>query len=100
MAVEKRGEDKTTRETDSDPKAERTGIREDPSQSTRFWRQAATMLGLIWNLVIPIVGGVLLGSYLGMRLGHSEAWTAGLLAVGVAVSLYNLYRFLFEGMIG
>jgi F0F1-type ATP synthase assembly protein I len=69
-------------------------------QSARFWRLAATMLGLIWNLVIPIVGGVLLGRYLGMRLGHSEAWMVGLLFVGVAVSFYNLYRFLFEEMSG
>jgi hypothetical protein len=67
-------------------------------QAARFWRLAATMLGLVWNLVLPIVGGVLLGSYLGMRLGHSEAWTVGLLFGGVAVSFYNLYRFLFEDM--
>jgi len=39
-----------------------------------------------------------LGSYLGTRLGHSEAWMVGLLFVGVAVSFYNLYRFLFEEM--
>ena len=39
-----------------------------------------------------------LAGYLGTRLGHSEAWMVGLLFVGVAVSFYNLYRFLFEEM--
>jgi F0F1-type ATP synthase assembly protein I len=109
MAMEKPSEEQTPRKADRNPKAERMGIRENPKaertearenqkQSARFWRLAATMLGLIWNLVIPIVGGVLLGSYLGTRLGHSEAWMVGLLFVGVAVSFYNLYRFLFEEM--
>jgi F0F1-type ATP synthase assembly protein I len=110
MAMEKPSEEQTPRKADrnpkadknpkadENPKAERIGIHENPKQSARFWRLAATMLGLIWNLVIPIVGGVLLGSYLGTRLGHSEAWMVGLLFVGVAVSFYNLYRFLFEEM--
>ena len=93
MAMEKPSEEQTPRKADRNPKAD-----ENPKQSARFWRLAATMLGLIWNLVIPIVGGVLLGSYLGTRLGHSEAWMVGLLFVGVAVSFYNLYRFLFEEM--
>jgi hypothetical protein len=81
-------------EAERPPEVDGTG----PNEAARFWRLAATMLGLIWNLLLPIVGGVLLGSYLGRRLGHSETWTAALLLAGVAISLYNLYRFLFEGM--
>jgi predicted F0F1-ATPase subunit len=65
-------------------------------QTARFWRWAVTMLGLVWNLVLPIVGGVLLGSYLDTRLGHGVAWTLGLLVVGVTISLYNLYHILVE----
>jgi ATP synthase protein I len=65
-------------------------------QAARFWRLAATMLGLVWNLVLPIVGGALLGYYLDSRLGHGVAWTVGLLLVGVTIAFYNLYHFLFE----
>ena len=66
------------------------------NQTTRFWERAVTMLGLVWNLVLPIVGGALLGYYLDRHVGHGVAWTVGLLTVGVAIALYNLYHFLFE----
>jgi hypothetical protein len=65
-------------------------------EASRFWRLVAIMLSLGWNLVLPIVGGVLLGSFLDGRAGGGFAWTIGLLFTGVAVSLYNLYHILFQ----
>ena len=61
-----------------------------------FWRLAATMSSLGWSLVVPIVGGALLGSYLDRITGHGFVWTVGLLFGGVAISLYNLYHILYK----
>jgi predicted F0F1-ATPase subunit len=61
-----------------------------------FWRLAATMSSLGWSLVVPIVGGVLLGSYLDRITGRQFVWTVGLLFGGVAISLYNLYHILYK----
>ncbi len=70
---------------------------QDPKQSPRkFWRLVATMSSLGWSLVLPIVGGVLLGSYLDKVTDQGYKWTVGLLFVGVAMSLYNLYHILFK----
>ena len=63
-----------------------------------FWRLAATMSSLGWSLVLPIVGGALLGNYLDKITGEEYAWTVGLLFVGVAMSLYNLYHILYKDM--
>jgi ATP synthase protein I len=54
----------------------------------------ATTLG--WNLVIPIVGGVLLGRYLDDMLGQEFTWTLSLLALGVIVAFNNLYAIYIE----
>jgi predicted F0F1-ATPase subunit len=56
-----------------------------------FWYLAAqaTMLG--WNLVVPIVGGVLLGRYLDDMFDKEFTWTLSLLLMGVAVAFNNLY---------
>jgi predicted F0F1-ATPase subunit len=54
----------------------------------------ATTLG--WNLVIPIVGGVLLGRYLDDTLGQEFTWTLSLLALGVIVAFNNLYAMYIE----
>ena len=61
-----------------------------------FWRLAVTMSSLGWSLVVPIVGGALLGSYLDRVTGQQFVWTVGLLFAGVAVSLYNLYHILYK----
>lgn len=65
-------------------------------KSARLWRLAMLLSYLGWVLVVPIVGGALLGSYLDKASGRGLAWTVGLLSVGVIVSLYNLYRILFK----
>ncbi|MDY6875361.1 MAG: AtpZ/AtpI family protein [Chloroflexota bacterium] len=56
-----------------------------------FWRLVAQATTLGWNLVVPIVGGVLLGRYLDDRLGKEFTWTLSLLLMGVAVAFNNLY---------
>jgi hypothetical protein len=54
------------------------------------------MSSLGWSLVVPIVGGALLGHYLDHITGQEYAWTVGLLFTGVAMSLYNLYHILYR----
>jgi len=51
---------------------------------------------LSWNLVVPIVGGVLLGRYLDDRFGEDVTWTLSLLALGVLVVFNNLYTMYVE----
>jgi hypothetical protein len=65
-------------------------------ESFNFWRLAATMSSLGWSLVVPIVGGALLGSYLDRVTDQGLAWTVGLLFTGLAISLYNLYHILYQ----
>ena len=68
-----------------------------PQKSRRsFWRLVATMSALGWSLVLPIVGGALLGNYLDSITDQGFKWTIGLLFAGVAMSLYNLYHILKE----
>ena len=66
------------------------------SESSRFWRLVATMSSLGWSLVVPIVGGALLGHYLDRVTNQGVKWTVGLLFVGVAMSLYNLYQIMVQ----
>lgn len=47
---------------------------------------------LAWNLVTPIVGGVLLGNYLDRRMGEDVTWTLSLLVLGVLIAFMNLYE--------
>jgi predicted F0F1-ATPase subunit len=47
---------------------------------------------LAWNLVTPIVGGVLLGHYLDRRTGEDVTWTLSLLVLGVLIAFMNLYE--------
>jgi F0F1-type ATP synthase assembly protein I len=51
---------------------------------------------LSWNLVIPIVGGVLLGTYLDKRTGSDLTWTLSLLVLGILISFGNLYNLYME----
>ena len=62
-------------------------------------RKVATGLNLLaevstlaWNLVLPIVGGVLLGEYLDKRTGNDFQWTISLLVLGVLIAFGNLYN--------
>ena len=68
----------------------------DPRGKVKFWRLAATLSSLGWSLVLPLVGGALLGNYLDRVTEQGYRWTVGLLFVGVAMSLYNLYHILYK----
>ncbi len=61
-----------------------------------FWQLVAQASMLGWNLVVPIVGGVLLGRYLDDMCGKEFTWTLSLLLMGVAVALNNLYTMYVE----
>jgi len=61
-----------------------------------FWRLAAQATTLGWNLVVPIVGGVLLGRYLDDTFDKEFTWTLSLLLMGVAVAFNNLYAMYVE----
>ncbi len=63
-----------------------------------FWRTVGTVSSLGWSMVLPIVGGALLGNYLDKVTGREYVWTVGLLFGGVAMSLYNMYHILFKEM--
>ena len=65
-------------------------------KSAKFWRLVAVVSSLGWSLVLPIVAGALLGNYLDRITGREFVWTIGLLFLGVALSLYNLYHILFK----
>ena len=56
-----------------------------------FWRLAGQATTLSWNLMVPIVGGVLLGRYLDDMFDKEFTWTLSLLFMGVAVAFNNLY---------
>jgi predicted F0F1-ATPase subunit len=47
---------------------------------------------LSWDLVVPIVGGVLLGSYIDNRTESGFTWTLSLLVLGVLIAFGNLYN--------
>lgn len=60
-----------------------------PANSIGLLAQVTT---LAWNLVIPIVGGVMLGYYLDNRSGDGFTWTLSLLVLGVLIAFSNLYN--------
>jgi len=64
-----------------------------PSNSMGLLAQVTT---LAWNLVIPIVGGVLLGHYIDNRSGDGFTWTLSLLVLGVIIAFSNLYNLYIE----
>jgi predicted F0F1-ATPase subunit len=86
--VDDRQDDRDNRQ---EPAPQRPG---EESSSILQLAVQATTLG--WNLVIPIVGGVLLGRYLDDRLGQEFTWTLSLLALGVIVAFNNLYAMYIE----
>jgi len=51
-------------------------------------------MSLGWDLAVPIFGGVLLGYALDRWLQTRYIFTVGLLFMGIAISYYNLARFI------
>jgi len=56
----------------------------------------ARVSSLAWDLVVPIVGGVLLGSFIDKRTGSDFTWTLSLLVLGVLIAFGNLYNLYIE----
>jgi ATP synthase protein I len=70
--------------------------RDGGKEGSKFWQLAMTMASLGWSLVLPIIGGALLGHYLDQITDQGVKWTIGLLFLGVALAFYNLYYILFK----
>ena len=79
---------------------EESALSRKPSDQTRSGHIAGGLLAqvstLAWNLVIPIVGGVLLGHYLDKRGENGVTWTLSLLVLGVMIAFSNLYNLYIE----
>lgn len=58
----------------------------------RFYKTLSTALSLGTSIVLPIVGGVLLGRYLDSIFSSTPLATISLLLFGVGLSFYTLIR--------
>jgi F0F1-type ATP synthase assembly protein I len=76
--------------------ADQQGHPQSPQQGASGMGLLAQVSTLAWNLVIPIVGGVLLGEYLDKRNGSGVTWTMSLLVMGVIIAFSNLYNLYME----
>jgi F0F1-type ATP synthase assembly protein I len=65
-------------------------------EPSHFMNLIAEVSTLAWNLVIPIVGGVMLGYYLDNRNASGVTWTLSLLTFGVIIAFSNLYNLYIE----
>jgi F0F1-type ATP synthase assembly protein I len=74
-------------------------------QKPKIWRKEentgglsllAQVTSLAWNLVLPIVGGVILGHYIDTKTQTHNTWTLSLLALGIMVAFSNLYSIYIE----
>jgi len=74
----------------------RRGEEADEEKGTGLWRAMAQATSLAWNVVVPIVGGTLLGRYIDDRVGEEYMWTITLLFGGTFIAFYNLYHVLFK----
>jgi ATP synthase protein I len=80
----------------NDQDAEMDNLSKDHSKTPEFFQLIARLTTLSWNLVIPIVGGTILGHYIDVKLGGGHAWTLSLLVLGVIVAFSNLYNLYVE----
>lgn len=67
-----------------------------PEETSNVMNLLAEVSTLAWNLVIPIVGGVILGNYLDNRYDSGVTWTLSLLVLGVIIAFSNLYNLYIE----
>ena len=59
-----------------------------------LYREALIAMSLGWDLAVPIFGGALGGYFLDRWLNTGHIFTMGLIFFGIAVSYYNLVRFI------
>jgi len=74
----------------------RRGEEADEEKGGDLWKTMAQATSLAWNVVVPIVGGTLLGRYIDDRVGEEYMWTITLLFGGTFIAFYNLYHVLFK----
>ena len=76
-----------------DPERPLPESQDEPTGGLGLLAQVST---LAWNLVIPIVGGVMLGYYIDNRNNGGLTWTLSLLVLGVLIAFSNLYNLYVE----
>jgi len=74
----------------------RRGEEGDERKGRSLWQTVAVATSLAWNIVVPIVGGALLGRYIDDHVGEEYMWTITLLFGGTFIAFYNLYQMLFK----
>lgn len=62
-----------------------------------LWQQVARVGTLGWMIVLPIVGGALVGHLLDRRFGTGVRWALALMSVGVVAGGFALWRAIQEG---
>lgn len=70
--------------------------KKEEEEKSNFANLIAEVSTLAWNLVIPIIGGVMLGHYLDNRNQSDFTWTLSLLVLGVIIAFSNLYNLYIE----
>ncbi len=93
-----RSENKSTPPPKIEPakKAEQDPTQQSSQKEASGMGLLAQVTTLAWNLVLPIVGGVLLGEYLDKRNDSGVTWTLSLLVLGVIIAFSNLYNLYME----
>ena len=82
-----------------EPKKAQEGVPPKPKEKSSTsigMNLLAEVSTLAWNLVIPIVGGVLLGHYIDKRSDSGVTWTMSLLVLGILIAFSNLYNLYIE----
>ena len=82
----------------------KTQVERQAERMKRAERERATLLGqtvylgtLGLLIVLPVIGGAYLGSWLdGLVAGYSTRWTVSLIVLGVFVGAVNAYLFIKE----
>jgi len=72
------------------------GEERDEKKGRSLWQTMAVATSLAWNVVVPIVGGAMLGRTIDDRVGEEYMWTITLLFAGTFIAFYNLYQMLFK----
>lgn len=79
-------------------------IERDNTRMEREEKRTTSLLGMLLYggtlgilLILPILAGAYLGSWIDSRMsGYSVAWTVGLILLGIIFGVWNVYRYLKE----
>jgi len=84
--------DKAKNNTKSDNFLPEASLKNKEREESGGISMLARVSTLSWDLVVPIVGGVLLGTYIDERTGSELRWTLSLLVLGIIIAFGNLYN--------